>query len=204
MGVDAVMEVHVTAPLTKEVVRKASVDMCTLFGAEKFMMTKPAINRHPDDFAYGGECHALTIQKTDHSTGVITVHLWTRYWGPHYERGDFPLIYTLSAWLEARFAPCGTVMYGGDSSDSLFPLDSDARKELIAHAVSDEANNYRTRTWPTMQGDPKAPHCAFCDRDFTQYMSGPKTAGFACHGCGTAKVTEDDGKTWKILSRREQ
>lgn len=45
----------------------------------------------------------------------VQVHMQSRYYGPDYERGDWPFIKSVAAWLERRFPGC-EVWYGGDSS----------------------------------------------------------------------------------------
>lgn len=68
---------------------------------------------------------------------------WTRYWGPHYERGPWPEI---AGWLEALRAafPNHVIRYGGDNDEEYGEeVDDDMMRRYWAHWRSPAAHNYR-------------------------------------------------------------
>ena len=115
----------------------------------------------------------------------IRVNLATRYYGEHYERGDFPFIFTLAKWLELRI-PQGEVHYGGDSSGVKLELfDAGAREELFEHYARHGHKPYAG----TFNSGTQA-RCAACGNRPMENTGGSRDAGFfQCPGCGKRAVT---------------
>lgn len=113
----------------------------------------------------------------------IRVHLWTRYYGPGYERGAWPVIRATAEWLE-RHVPGCTVYYGGDSSGICAePLHAAARDYLNAHYLTHGHEPYRG-------GRGLAPIlCDFCLRGMHDVGGGQGQRFWHCDGCDLKTIT---------------
>lgn len=113
----------------------------------------------------------------------IEVHLWTRFYGPGYERGDWPAIRATSEWLERHIPGC-EVYYGGDSSGICAAhLDGPAREHLTTHYLTHGHEPYRG-------GRGSAPiHCDFCLRGMHDVGGGQGRRFWRCDGCDLKTIT---------------
>ena len=187
MGVYAEMLVKVKGKVTPAQVRQWSYETTEAFGYENFWLD-PEKDRH-----------ALAIVKLFMQDGpdihpekdetLIRVHLSTRYYGPGYESGNFPLIYVLAQYLEEKI-PNSQIFYGGDSSGICATLfDSRARMKLFQHYAREGHQPYR------LNGD-TGEVCKFCKVRVVQYGWGPNYKAFQCNGCGY-KIIIKNGKIEK-------
>lgn len=72
----------------------------------------------------------------------VVVQTMARYYGPGYERGDWPAIYGAIRVLQATF-PDAKVFYGGDSTDDGIEADSEYLAEIWAHLLGPDGDAYR-------------------------------------------------------------
>jgi hypothetical protein len=156
--------------------------MCASFGASHFWIDRKS-GRRARSVIEKYEQDGPDILPGKGET-FVSVSLWSRYWGPGYERGDLPLILTLAEWLERKF-PNGAVWYGGDSSGvCAAPLDSVARAALLDHFASPDGFRYRLGF--SLQRGPgaKGQSCEFCGNvPMAEMRWGPGLVGFICIGC---------------------
>ena len=188
MGIDAEMFVRHTGLMTEQEVRRLAREMCARFDAERFMIRK-------EDCSYDKAHHALsilvpTVWEQDGPDIVgepgeqfIRVHLYTRYYGIGYERGDWILIRSVAEFLELSI-PHSQIWYGGDSSGVLANhLDQQAREVLNRHWLSVGHEPYRS-AW----GE-KGPPCEFCGgAPFHHAGGGGNKTFFVCDGCDTKLI----------------
>lgn len=128
---------------------------------------------------------------------LLSVSLWSRWYGVGYERGDLLTICAVAEWLEINMAPC-EVWYGGDSSGVLAePFPESRRLELRRHLYSQAGRDYyqheRTGTFPT----PKP--CGLCvpgENRFNRHGFGQSYVAVNCAGCGRCFASRDGGNTW--------
>lgn len=238
MGIDATMFVRVSPPLPPEEIERIRFEMCEAFGHDKFMQW-----RHDEPMgSFGGERRALYVVDKWEQDGpdieplpgeqFIEVSLGGRYWGPGYERGDFPFLYVLSLWLEKRFGGGATVWYGGDSSGVEAECFGDGlRREFLDHFVRVGNRPYRgdalsgavdrmaqfNKDNPGLAAsfskdkppatEPETPICDFCKVPLVRFGwggTGDKVYGsYSCAGCGKQLETRDSGKTWHKPKDRE-
>lgn len=197
MGIDAEVFVrHRGKPLTKDQVLELSVKLCAAFGPKEFLIVK--------DSTWGNPHHALSIVKKWEQDGptitpekgeqFIRCHLWTRFYGENYERGDLVLILAVADWLQAHF-PKGQVWYGGDSSGvTAEHLDGKYRKRLWGHFCQlghEPYSRYFDRDNKHIM------FCSFCKVQMIRNGWGGNDTYMAwyCPGCGDSFESRDGGKT---------
>lgn len=130
---------------------------------------------------------------------LLTVNLWSRWYGIGYERGDLLTICAIAEWVEANIPNC-EVWYGGDSSGVCAePFGREARDALKRHFYSESGRDYfahaRPGTFPT-----PAP-CSLCipeEPRFNQHGFGQNFIAVNCGGCGKSFESHDNGKTWQL------
>ena len=188
MGIDAMMFVRTKTKITPDDLRRLSFRMCSALGAENFFHGYPP-NCHALEFCKIWEQDGPDINSENGET-FVDVHLYTRYYGPGYERGDFPLIAATAEWLE-RNIKGSEVWYGGDSSGVCAKkFDKKVREEFWKHFCGEHGADYRTDR-------ESGPECRLCLENMTRYMwSGDSGGGYCCHGCGQKLETRDGGKTY--------
>lgn len=197
MGVDAEMFVRTRQNYTGEQVRKMAHNLAEAFGHKRFMISRPG---EWDFYPNGKHCLELVDEYEQDGPSefpaegeqLIQVNLYTRYYGRGYERGDWPFIYSVARWLEARI-PDAKVWYGGDSSGVLaYPLD-DATKDELWTLFCGVGHEPYTHFFGRQA---KRPNCDFCGAPMVEYYWGRPTVGFSCHGCGHRLFTDDGGGTF--------
>lgn len=118
----------------------------------------------------------------------------SRYYGPGYERGDFPTLKAMAEFLEVLI-PESEIWYGGDSSGMCAErFDRQAREEMLLHFVQHQHAPYLGHRNQYMETQPTWPKCPYCQRECPQFGFGKSYASFSCLGCGWKHV-ERDGKT---------
>ncbi|GGO86708.1 hypothetical protein GCM10011584_09680 [Nocardioides phosphati] len=80
----------------------------------------------------------------DNSFGAPRIGLQTlsRYYGEHYERGDWPRIYGAIRVMQAAF-PGARVFYGGDTTDDGEECTDEMLTRIWRHFLSPNGNDYR-------------------------------------------------------------
>jgi hypothetical protein len=190
MGIDINMFVRTKEPVTETEVRKAAIDMCAVFGVDRFWLDRKN-GRHALAVVPEVEQDGPTIRRKKGETFIL-VYTFGRYWGEGYERGDLAFVIAVSMWLETRF-PSSEVWYGGHSSGICAELlDAHARKKLVAHAASKNGADYH-RPHPNpflseQQQDPPQ-YCEFCaGEQMTPCRWGGGGTGYVCQGCGLHRL----------------
>mgnify|MGYP003575341058 CR=1 FL=1 len=184
MGVDAVMAIKVPTPVSDADLATWNYKVLDVFGPEPFFLYEP--DMVPLSRVTETEYYGLS------GGTVITVNLTTRYYGPGYERGNFPLVYALGAFLE-RVVP-GSVWYGGDSDDCLRPFGDFARTLLLLHAAKNGRRPYVSHFDRDEPRDSK-PSCARCGQVMTRCGWGMDYARFSC-ACGDEVVARGGDRTY--------
>lgn len=132
---------------------------------------------------------------------LLRVHLWGRYYGIGYERGDILTYCAIAEWIEVNIPGC-TIYYGGDSSGVCAePFDARARLALRRHLYSQQGRDYFNygNAFPN-DFTIKPPPCGLCPGDQflgTRFGWGQDYAAYSCGGCGKTFETRDKGKTWE-------
>ena len=166
MGIDAKMYVRTSEPVTDAQLVKWSFDAGAVFGARRFWIDRAnkqyALEREDEDAG------CLAPPKKGETT--LRVNLWSRYWGPGYERGDVAFLITLAAWLEKRI-PGARVFYGGDGGGGRLPeFDAALRDKFIEHAASEHGHDYFTYEIDSTRSRQQ---CTFCDQPMRAWSFGP-------------------------------
>jgi hypothetical protein len=115
MGVDVELKVRTFEPLTDDELAEVDAAFIEQFGLE-----------------FEDDDHRISRDKYE-GDGCIIDSL-DRYYGPGYERGQWPRIRAMGDWLAVRFGETAEVRYGGDSAyewDHLTPW-PEARAECEA------------------------------------------------------------------------
>ncbi len=201
MGIDAEMFVKWRgAPLEETPVRVLSAALCKLFGHENFFLSKGE---------YGEPHHAISILRGPyeqdgpdidplHGEQFLEVHLWTRYYGEGYERGDWQLIRGVAEFLEIALPGC-EVWYGGDSSGVLAELlDQAKREEITAYFYRQGHENYRGAF-----GRAHGTLCLFCGGIPMHNSGGGRDRVFlSCDGCGRKVIKTARGE-WELAKDQD-
>ena len=91
----------------------------------------------------GWKCLEFEDETEWHGPRVVA-NVTTRYYGPGYERGDWPSIYGAIVLLQAAF-PSARICYGGDSDDIAPEFDQQAEVETWQHFSGPHGDDYRAR-----------------------------------------------------------
>lgn len=211
MGIDARIYVSTKRQFTDAEIRRLSYDAGLTFGADKFLRSEGSKGINPETGKpYWGPHHNIGREEKIEQDGpdwipppgttLLEVHVWTRYYGPGYERGDLPFLVMLAEWLDRKIPGC-TVLYGGDSSGVCAePFGPEQRAAMLDHFASDKGRAYFTHANPFISDLPPLPTCDLCAVPMPQFGYGPgKLCGtFYCGGCGLRKRTSDGSKTFEV------
>lgn len=105
-----------------------------------------------DDYERDGEVRWRCLEfedETEWSSPRVVANVTTRYYGPGYERGDWPSIFGAIALLRAAF-PASRIFYGGDGSDEAPEVTAERESSYWSHYLGPHGNAYRER-WSTQQ-----------------------------------------------------
>lgn len=100
-----------------------------------------------DDYVRDGEVvwRCLEFEDENEWRGArVVANVSPRFYGPGYERGDWPSIYGAIRLLQAAF-PKARVFYGGDHDDAAPEVTELMLAETWKHFVGSEGNGYRER-----------------------------------------------------------
>lgn len=201
MGVDAEMFVRTKHKVTDTDLRKWHYSLGCAFHEHLWAFGTHA-NKVPDKLylfrvdRWAQDGPTLYPEKGE---TFLRLHPRTRYYGPGYERGDFPTIKALAEFLELLI-PEAEVWYGGDLSgicaERFGPLE---REQMLHHWVENQHRPYLTYGRDTMNST--NPVCPYCHEVCPQYgWGGSYAASYTCIGCGWERTTRD-GKVyegWKL------
>lgn len=203
MGIDAQMFLRVPYKPDAAQIKQWSYAICESLGAQHFFIDREG--------KYGelprGAMSLIDVYEQDGpkivpETGetFIELHLWDRWYGKDYERGDLLTLCAIAEWCEQNVPDC-QVWYGGDSSGvEAVPFPEEARRDLRQHLYSQDGRAYYASDFiPSQDGiTPDTSNCALCitGKKPIRHGWGKDYAKFSCHGCGQKFVTRDGGKTW--------
>lgn len=105
MGVDVEMKVRTNSPLDDAELAQVKADFRARF---------PVTHSLPDRAEWP------SIDRDRYEDGVLTLSLMDRYYGPGYERGDWPGIKQCGDWLMLYFGETAEVRYGSDAGETDF------------------------------------------------------------------------------------
>lgn len=212
MGIDSQMLIRGVKReiVTSDWLKEQSFYMCTALGAGNFMLSRhPAITMTCD---YDDEYNAISNGKHYMDDGpaefeafdwecLLEVHLWSRYYGVGYERGNLPIIVATAEWVEQNIEGA-EVYYGGDSSGvEMKRFGRSEREELKRHFYSKDGRNYSffADKGPIAEAGPSAcelcPYGSFNGRKCGFSGDGSYSA-YHCTGCGKTFTSRDHKKTW--------
>lgn len=228
MGVDAEMFVRIKGRenwLNEDQVRRLSYDLASTIGHDHFF-----IQQVDEQKPFGPPHHALTIIKpygqaeyedgypdlkgkvvwlqdgdpifAEEGEQFILVHLYTRYYGEGYERGNWLVIRTTAEFLEQALSG-SQVWYGGDSAGILAePFDAVARAKLHRHWLSNGRRPYARAFTPFGDSRP-APECPTCKVPMFSTGGGQGQSFWSCDGCGREEIRQSDGKRVRVPRGKE-
>lgn len=99
---------------------------------------------------------ALARENYEWTGPRVAANVTCRYWGPGYERGDWPAIYGAIRLMQALF-PEARVFYGGDTSDDGLECTPELLDEYWAHFLSADGDDYRNGMARHFKGEPPSP-----------------------------------------------
>jgi hypothetical protein len=192
MGIDARLIVRLRRPISDEELVKVAASMCAAFRVESFSLNREG--------RYGEKPrHALTRIAPSQQDGLphyeqdgpdivgdsretfICAHIWSRFYGEGYERGDWPFLRCLILWLRRNLE--GEVWYGGDSSGVCAEAMTDVRlAELDDHFFRVGHDPYLGYELPGFERE--KPTCGFCGgRPMRNSGGGQGKEFWTCSGC---------------------
>ena len=128
----------------------------------------------------------------------LGVSLWTRYYGPGYERGDILTICAVAEWSETNMQPC-EVWYGGDSSGvCAAPFGPTEREAMRKHLYGTQGRAYFAE-FDERATSPTPEPCGLCvpgENRFNRCGWGDSYIKVHCAGCGKSFVSNDNGASW--------
>lgn len=211
MGVDAEMFVRIKGRdkwLADADELKTAYELASTIGPSKFMNTigmwKDEKGHHcleimrPIKHSLDADYHGVpatmigrVIWSQDGDTIVagqdeqfVRIHLYTRYYGEEYARGDWPTIRVVAEWCELRFPGC-EVWYGGDSSGICAEhLSAERRDELNKFFLSSGRKSYaRYDDGPDRVTGHRGTMCPVCDVRMYSTGGGQGDSFWSCDGC---------------------
>lgn len=134
---------------------------------------------------------------------LLSITLWSRYYGVGYERVDLLTICAIAEWCERNIQGC-EVWYGGDSSGvCITPFPEAERKVLRNHLYSSDGRSYFSYDKRSEPPLPPRSDCKLCipDHEPSRFGWGAAYAAYNCAGCGKRFITNDGGLTWTDKDR---
>jgi hypothetical protein len=220
MGVDAEILLKITDPeswLNSTQLRQLSARLTSVIGPDAFLL-QPDQNRHAlsfcsDDYAkypdeyeeitgipYTADAPAIFGQDSNEEPFLIAkpneqfieVHLFSRYYGEGYERGDWKTISWVMMWCIFNVPNC-EVWYGGDSSGiTMEQMTSERMAEMTRHFLTSNGGEY-------MRHYKTAHKCEFCDCGVLNLGGSGYSAAIAvkfwqCESCDSQWVTRHESQ----------
>jgi hypothetical protein len=208
MGVDARILIKITEPsswLSRAQLRQLSAKLTSVIGSEHFFL-RPEDDRHalsftiddnaryPDEYEeiYGRPFDpngpAVFSQDGDEIVAkpneqFIEVHVWSRYYGEDYARGDWKTLSWVMLWCVYNIPNC-EVWYGGDSSGICAEQMTPGRmQEMTKYFLTSGNDEY----W--MNAKHADFKCEFCGCGVVNSGGGQTCGFYHCDSCGSQWVT---------------
>lgn len=139
----------------------------------------------------------------DDDEQFVRIHLWSRYYGPTYARGNWPVIRLTIEWLQMRF-PGAEVWYGGDSSGICAePMTAERVKEFNYFSLESGRKTYQ-RAFTSLGTDGRPPTCPACLVETNNCGGGQDAGYFYCDGCDQKFIKERRGNRVHLLGRHQE
>ena len=206
MGVDAIMFFQIKEKPTKTQLKHWSYALGQRFGKDRFWIFRKE-NRHilslidPSGDCYQERDEVVSYYGVPYTEYMVNVNLASRYYGPGYERGDFPTIYLVWKWI--KFNIPGVVVYYGGDSDSEFEEATEISMNGMLEYFLKEGNDPYRRGWQVLvQDDLPTPPCDFCEMPMIRHSWGEGTGKWDCPGCGFEMYTTDYGTTYHVVKEK--
>lgn len=212
MGVDARILIKITNPkshLDAKQLRQLSAQLSNVIGHEHFFL-RPEDNRHaisfvidnngeyPDEYE---EIHGVPFDPNgpanfgqdsaedpdivaEPNEQFLEVHVWSRYYGEHYARGDWKTLSWTLMWCFFNIKDC-EVWYGGDSSGVLMEqMTPDRMTEMTKFYLTSGNDTYWANTKTIFK-------CEFCTCGVINSGGGGNIKYWHCDSCGSQWVTQN-------------
>lgn len=203
MGIDARILVKTKVHFTPEQLRHESYLLASALGHDNFFITE---RHHALELVVGAwEQDGPSVEPRP-GEQFIEVNLWSRYYGPGYERGHWPIIRGVLCWFWANHPDCET-WYGGDSSGVCVT-------RFTPKEVAELDNHFYTRGHRPYLGaftslkHEKTPVCPWCHELANNCGGGGAQSFWHCTGCGMVFIMDPAGvfqfeKRWDIFKAKE-
>jgi hypothetical protein len=133
----------------------------------------------------------------------IKVHLWTRYYGEDYARGNWPIIRVTAEWLAMRF-PAGEVWYGGDSSGICAEHLTAERLATLNNFFLSSGRRTYTRYDSPFRSARGSCECLTCRQPMIDTGGGQGQQFWFCDGCGAEAVTAAGHEPYRGKRSRDE
>lgn len=131
----------------------------------------------------------------DEDEQFLKVRLYGRYYGPGYERGDWPKLRAVIDWLYFNIQDC-EVWYGGDSSGICAEHMTPKRvKAFDAHFHSCGHEPY-VGSFTNIFAKGVGQKCLTCEEPMRASGGGQGAVFLHCDGCGAACVSDGKAVVW--------
>jgi len=198
MGIDAVIYAKLNRPATEDEIRDWSFRIGAAFGHDRFFIQQPRIKGYNNAEPHG----AITLREIYHEDVddynadpfQVNVGVFSRYYGPGYERGDWAFLRMVILWMKANMPEGSVIYYGGDSDDGCEEVNERLIAEIDECFFKTGRQNYHMNRH--VEGE-DVHGCPLCKVAMPQYGFGGGYQSFQCLGCGYKLSTKDNGLTWK-------
>jgi hypothetical protein len=208
MGVDAVMFAVVERKLSDKEIQKFAVLLSNAFFHTPFFIQHKKDKHHSKSYSEESQ-HAVSCATDDDldaygaklntkkGSTLLRFNLWSRYYGPGYERGDWAQLSSIILFTQMYFGKAVKLFYGGDSGEGMDEVTDDFMRDMWAHFTKHAHFPYQQSGWFSRPEEEKeVPYCDLCNLSYTQNGSGATYIGTFCAGCGHKLNSTDNGKTW--------
>jgi predicted RNA-binding Zn-ribbon protein involved in translation (DUF1610 family) len=171
-------------PITKELLKEIQYELMHRLGKEFFFSSlyNDDGTQHAVDFLEAVPVLDGFNGPEISGTNLVKVNLWTRYYGPDYERGEGLKICGVMLYLLLRPDVAG-VWYGGDSGGvSGMKFNQVQVIDLLNHWAIHGHHPYEKEF--DVGGSQKNPKCSYCLLAMIRNGYGERYASFYCAGCG--------------------
>jgi hypothetical protein len=215
MGIDARILIKITKPelhLDAAALRHYSSQLTSTIGAERFFL-QPDKNRHalsfcidtfkeyPEEYEeatgkiwtptspaiFGQDSSEKPYIIAKPNEQFIECHVWSRYYGEEYARGDWSSLSMVLMWIVYNI-PGAQVWYGGDSGGvELEKMTAKKLMEITKFYLTSGFESYRSYFFRETYV------CEFCRRKMGDTGGGGDHTFWSCDGCDGQWVTRKTG-----------
>ncbi len=198
MGVDAEMAFTATEELDEARIRNMQFHLLHRVGKEFFFRYNHDTGEASKFFIHRAKEFQLDSDDVIRGEFLYRLGLYTRYYGPDYERGDALKLCAVMLWLNAQ-PDVRAVYYGGDSSGGTpEKFDNEKVLSLLGHFTCHGRLPY-LHYFDRNERTPKCPHCW---EPMWHYGSGNNYWAFQCLGCEFV-ILNENGITTEYETREQ-